>query len=319
MLTTTLSTIAYKLFLVIFSAYLSLSGTSALKPSLETPIKPSTDNAELVFAAIADPQICSYMPERYNYFQAAAEDLQNAEGLDAVIGAGDIAENGLETEYQLVLDGIGGMDVRYIMCEGNHDIRLRSYKQSLSRFNSFVNALNGDSDATSFHHSETVNGYKFIVLGSDKAEFEENYLSDEQLSWLDSELAGENGKFVFVLVHQPLKNTNGLPDVWNSPIDSAGSVGDQSDALQTILNKYKNVILLTGHEHTGFGQYSYEKVGNIHSVSIPSLCVNNAVGENNDHGLAYIVEVQSSSVLFRARDMCQGKWLPEYDLTITAE
>ncbi len=306
-----------KIFLLIFSAYLSITGTALIAPSTETPISPSGD-ANLVFAAIADPQVSNYLPERYNYFQASAKDLQNAEGLDALINAGDVAENGLAMEYSLVIDGLSGMKVRHIACEGNHDIRLRVYEQSLARFGEFVNTLNGDSDYDCFHYSEEINGYKFIVLGSDRTEFEENYLSPEQLEWLDKELASvEDGMPRFVLVHQPLKNTNGLPKVWNSPIDSAGSIGAQSDELKAILDKYSNVFLITGHEHTGFGEYTYEKVGeNIHSVNIPSLCVNNKDGRNNDHGLAFIVEVYDGNVLFRARDLCKGEWLPEFDLDI---
>ena len=302
----------------IFSLWISISGATLLSPATDDVMKPSGD-AKLAFIAIADPQVSNYMPKRYNYFQAAAKDIQNAENIDMILGAGDIAENGLELEYQLVSESIGGKDVRYIMCEGNHDIRLRLYRQSLKRFNSFINGLNGDQDADSFHHSEFVNGVKFVVLGSDRTEFEENYLSPEQLDWLDSELSSQNGELTFVIVHQPLKNTHGLPDVWNSPIDSAGSIGKQSDELKAILNKYKNIILITGHEHTGFGKYTYEKIDNFHSVNLPSLCVNNADGENNDHGLGCLVEVFENSVIFRARDMCQGKWLPEYDIEITLE
>ncbi len=313
-------TVSKKIFMFIFSIYLSLTGTALISPSSDDPIRPSAD-ANLAFAIIADPQVSNYMPERYNYYQASAKDLKNAEGLDALLNAGDVAENGLEMEYSIVAGELEGLKLRHIVAEGNHDIRLRIYEQSLSRFNTFVNTLNGDESATSFHHSESVKGYKFIVLGSDRTEFEENYLSPEQLEWLDKELASvEEGQPRFVMVHQPLKNTNGLPKVWNSPIDSAGSIGAQSDELKAILDKYTNVFLITGHEHTGFGEYTYEKVGkNIHSVNVPSLCVNNKDGENNDHGLAFVVEVYDGNVLFRARNLCEGKWLPEFDIDIPLE
>lgn len=315
-LTSVLSKVVYKIFLTLFSLYISTFGGTVYTPSTEAPIKPSGNDAALVFAAIADPQVSNYMYERYTYFDGACKDLRNMEGVDMLLMAGDIAENGLQEEYQLVYDNLGGLDLRYIACVGNHDIRLKPYSVSTKRFNSFVNALNSDEDATSFHHSETVNGYKFIVLGSDRTEFEESYLSEEQLSWLDSELAGQDGAVTFVLVHQPLKLTHGLPKVWNSPIDAAGSIGDQSDDLKAILNKYDNVILLTGHEHTGFGEYTYEKIDNFHSYNLPSLCCNNADGEYNEHGLGCIVEVYDTHVLFRARDMLKGEWLPDYDVDI---
>ncbi len=318
MLDTLLSKAVYKLFALVFSLYCSFAG-GVVPPSAQAPIAPSGSGAKLVFAAIADPQVSNYMPGRYVYFKEAAEDLCAAKGLDAMIIAGDIAENGMPEEFQLFCDELGGMNLRYIACVGNHDIRLKPYSVSSKRFNKFVNTLNNNDDAACLHHSEFVNGVKFIVLGSDRTEFEESYLSDEQLTWLDSELAAQKGALTFVMVHQPLKLTHGLPDVWNSPIDSAGSVGDQSDALREILGKYKNVIFLTGHEHTGFGQYSYEKIDGFDSVNIPSLCCNNADGDYNEHGLGYIVEVYDSSVLFRARDMCKGLWLTDYDIKINID
>lgn len=311
--------IFYKLFAIFFSLYCSISGATMYNPSTEDVIKGDPDS-NLSFALIADPQIGNYQLKRYTYFLGAAKDLRNAEDLDAMLVAGDIAENGLAVEYQLFYDELSDLGLRYIACEGNHDIRLRLYSQSLARFNGWVNALNGDSDADSFHHSEEVNGYKFIIVGSDRTEFEENYISPEQLEWLDKELDAQDGKLTFVMVHQPLKLTHGLPDVWNSPFDSAGSIGDQSNEVKEILLSHKNVIFVTGHEHTGFGQYTYERISDgdryFDSVNVPSLCVNNKDGDNNDHGIGFIVEVYDNHVLFKARDMLNGKWLPEYDVDI---
>lgn len=310
-----LAKIFYKVFLYIVTIAYTIGGGVGT-PSTEAPIDYTETDAILVFAAIADPQVSNYMPNRYRYFQTASKDLTSAKGLDAMLIAGDMAENGLALEYQLFLDNLGNMDLRYIGCVGNHDIRLRLYNQSKTRFCSFMNALNNDNTYDSFHHSEYINGYKFIVMGNDKTEFEENYLSDEQLKWLDSELAAENGKPTFVLVHQPLKNTHGLPEVWGSPFNDAGSIGDQSNEVRAILNKYDNVILVTGHEHTGFGEYTYEKIDNFYSVNIPSYSVNNKNGEYNEHGLGFIVEAYDNEIIFKARDFCKGEWLPKYDISI---
>lgn len=317
-----LAKVFYKLFAIFFSLYCTITGTTIATPSTEDIIKADPD-ANLSFAIIADPQVGNYQLGRYAYFMGGAKDLRNSEGLDALLIAGDIAENGLAVEYQLFYDELGDLGLRYIACEGNHDIRLRLYSQSLKRFNGFVNELNGDEDAVSFHHSEMLNGYKFIVLGSDRTEFEENYLSDEQLEWLDEELASCENTPTFVMVHQPLKDTHGLPDVWNSPIDSAGSIGNQSDALKEILLSHKNVIFISGHEHTGFGEYTYERISDgdryFDSVCLPSFSVNNKDGSENGHCLGYIAEVYDDSVQFRARDMLNGKWLPDYDIELPVE
>ena len=309
-----------KLFSVFFAMSVSVSGAIA-PPATDEPINAKNpDEAKLVFAALADPQISNYMFDRYAVFGNAMADLHASEyDLDAVILAGDIAENGLAEEYQLVYDGLKGIEgCRYISATGNHDIRLRAYSQSKKRFNEFANALNNNENPVSeFHFSEVINGYKFIVMGSDKTAFEEAYISDEQLEWLDSELNAENGKPTFVILHQPLKLTHDLPNTWGNGTNvNAGSVGDQSDAIKEILMKYTNVVLITGHLHTGFGEASYEQMGNLHMVNVPSLTIDNKDGEYNGSGLGYIVEVYDNEIIFRARNLETGKWLSDYDETI---
>ncbi len=305
----------YKLFLFILSLVYSISG-GVVAPSTEEPIAAiNPEQVQLTFATVADPQISNYMYKRYRTFEATSMDLQTGT-YDAVLLLGDIAENGLEDEYQLVFDKLSGMDTRYLAVTGNHDIRLRLYSQSSKRFCNFVNALNNDESMTTMHHSEVINGYKFIMLGSDKTKFEESYLSQEQLDWLDSELAAENNKLTFVLCHQPLKLTHGLPDTWNSPSETAGSVGEQSDALLSIMSKYENVVFITGHLHTGFVDFLYEEVEGVHLVNIPSFTIGNKEGEYNEVGLGYIAEVYEEEVIFRARDHARGIWVSEYDIHI---
>lgn len=296
------------------SLFYAMNGVAAA-PSQENPI--NSERANMSFVAIADSQVSTYLFSRYKVFEAASQDIRNNAGaFDALAFVGDIAENGLAEEYQLVYDGIKNSDCRYITTTGNHDIRLRSYKQSSERFAAFTNALNGDNAMESMHYTQVINGYKFIVLASDRTEFEEAYLSPEQLSWLDSELAAENGKPVFVICHQPLADTHGLPDTWNSPDDTAGSVGEQSDALKAILTKYSNVFFITGHLHTGFGEFTYQEIDGVHSINLPSFCINNKDGDYNDAGIGYVVEVYNTAVKFRARDFGKGIWLTDYDLTI---
>lgn len=309
-----------KLFSIFFAMSVSVSGAIA-PPSTENPIKPKdAENVNLVFAAFGDTQISNYMFDRYKVFGAAMEDLHASERMDAVIVAGDVAENGLAEEYQLVYDGLKGLEgCRYIMSAGNHDIRLRSYKQVVKRFTEFSNALNNNVDpVNALHFSERVNGYKFIVIGSDKATFEEAYISDEQLDWLDSELAAENGAPTFVICHQPLKLTHDLPNTWGNGTNlNAGSVGDQSDEIKEILTKYENVVFITGHLHTGFGDASYETIDNLHIVNVPALSIDNKDGKYNGSGLGYIVEVYDNEIIFRARNLETGEWLTDYDEVIT--
>lgn len=327
---TLIQQISFKIFTLIVTIMYSING-GIVAPSTADPIKAKDpDSVKMVFATIADPQVSNYMFSRYQSFQEACMDLKNAETeFDAIVGVGDIAENGLLEEYQLVYDEINGLSDRFIMATGNHDIRLRAYSQSYMRFSDFTNALNRNDNMTKnayaegkFAYSEVVNGYKFIVMGSDKTEFEEAYISPEQLVWLDNELATEKGKPVFVVLHQPLKLTHNLPTTWgNGTNKEAGSVGDQNDEIKAVLAKHADdstVILITGHLHAGFSQYSYEQIEGFHSFNVPALSIENKDGEEggNGSGLTYIVEVYGNKVLFRARNCRTGEWLPKWDVTV---
>ena len=327
---TLLQQISFKIFTLIVTIMYTFNG-GVVAPSTADPIKAKDpDSVKMVFATVADPQVSNYMFGRYQSFQEACMDLRNAEcEFDAIVGVGDIAENGLLEEYQLVYDEINGLSDRYIMATGNHDIRLRLYNQSYDRFTNFTNTLNKDESMTEnayaegkFAYAEVVNGYKFIVMGSDKTEFEEAYISPEQLEWLDNEIATEKGKPVFVVLHQPLKLTHNLPTTWgNGTNKEAGSVGAQNDEIKAVLAKHADdstVILITGHLHAGFSQYSYEQIEGFHSFNVPSLTIENKDGEEggNGSGLTYIVEVYENEILFRARNCRTGEWLPQWDVKI---
>ena len=318
-----LTQIGYKLLTLFVSIVYSF--TAYVAPATNDPIQGKKDTgAKMTVVAWADPQLSNYMAKRFQPFDAACEDLANAnDGVDALLIAGDIAENGLACEYEYITEKLSGANVDgYIMAVGNHDVRLRSYKQVVKRFTAFTNELNAgaDNDFTidALHYTYDVNGYTFIVLGTDTAEFEESYLNEAQLNWLDAELAKATakGKPAFVVCHQSLKLTHGLPDTWNSPGEIAGSVGEQSDELKAILNKYKNVIMISGHLHTGLGQYTYQKIDNFHSVNLPSTTIVNKDGEYNNAGIGFVIEAYNNHVLFRARDFAQGKYIPEYDIDI---
>ncbi len=313
-----------KLFAFFLSIYYMI--TPYVAPSTADPIKVLDESkVELAFVVWGDSQISNYMFDREPRLRAAAEDLKNASSnLDALLVAGDIAENGLECEYEVVSGHLNGSGIdNYLMVVGNHDIRLRSYKQVVNRFTSFQNELNKNAGSEltvdKLNYSYEINGYTFIVLGNDKSVFEENYFSEEQLKWLDETLKAKavDGKPVFVALHQPLALTHGLPTTWgNGTNEKAGHVGEQSDVLYEIMNKYSNVILITGHLHTGFGQYSYEKIGNIHGVNVPSTTIVNKDGDYNEPATGYVTEVYSDKVIFRARDFAKGVYVPDYDIEI---
>lgn len=286
-------------------------------------INKSSNDVKMTFVAWGDPQVSNAMSSRGKNVEAASKDLKNAKcKIDALVLAGDITENAFPNEYTMVHNYLKGTGVaNFITSAGNHDIRLGKYDDAKSKFVSFTNKLNASVGSSlkisKLNYSYTVNGCRFIVLGSEKTHLEESIISDSQLNWLDSQLkpASSSGKPTFVVMHQPLKNTHGLPNTWGSSNESAGTVGEQSDDIKNILNKYKNVILITGHLHTGFGKYSYQKIGNFHSVNLPSVGIDNEDGYAGS-GQGYVTEVFANKVVFRARNFITGEYLPKYNITI---
>lgn len=293
-------------------------------PSTTQPIEAvNPDEIRVAFTCLGDTQV-NGTNGNVKYFEYTLQDIENAAtSQDALVIVGDVTENSLDSEWKDITTLLRKYDFgkELILTSGNHDIRLRPYDETYKKFyNCIYNTTGRKID--SMIYSMEINGYTFIAMGSDRSEMEEAYISIEQLEWLDKTIAEatSTGKPVFVLNHQPLRETHGLPLTWGDGKNlNAGHIGKQSDLVKAVLNKHKNVIYITGHLHTGFGEYNYEKIGNFHSVNVPGAGKGNDNGEYCDYATGYSVEVYRDEVIFRARDFGKGVYLPEYDITIPVE
>ena len=306
--------VAYKFMAMVMSVMTALGLVTM--PNPDAPVEVD-ENADLTFVAWGDPQVSNYMFKRQANFSAACADVLNTKGTyDALILAGDIAENGLESEYKTVADMLNPLSEKvnnFLFAAGNHDARLKLYSLQTKRFASFAKSVKNAvvPSGKSYNYSYEINGYKFIVMGPDSSAFEASKISDEQLNWLDSEIASSQGKPVFVINHHPLKNTHGLPGTWNAPeFMDRGSVGDQSDQIKAVFNKHSNVVYISGHLHTGTGEYSYEKIDNFHAFNLQTIGAGNDDGVEND-AQGYVFEVYGNKVVARARIFGEGKWVDE--------
>ena len=321
----------------LFMSILMLFG-GVTTPASGDALKNFADDVNVDFVVTGDTQVCDYMPEREANLMSFSKDMMNSEiDLDAFIIVGDVAENGMQAEYDRVTAQIADWNVaNYIMCTGNHDIRLRDFEQSKERFLNFMNGLNTEENAKdNVFYKYEVNGYTFLTIASDKMEFEEAHFSGEQLQWLNIELknATAENKPVFVLCHQSLAESHGLPNTWGSAnstpedttmpayerkdsYDFTGSIGKQSNDIYDIISKYENVFFITGHLHTGFGKYTYQTIDaekNVQGINVPSVGIDNKDGVYNNPGTGLLVEVTDSQVIFYARDFRNGKFLSTED------
>lgn len=334
-----LSQLFYQISSLLMSLLMAIGAITI--PSTDNLLVNIAEDTVMDFVVIGDTQVCDYIPSREKALISLSKDIRNSEiELDAFIIAGDIAENGMQQEFDRVYDHISDFNTKnYIMVAGNHDIRLREYEQCKDRLLTFMNDLNkGENPQNSLHYKYEVNGYTFLIMGSDDADFEKATIGDAQLQWLNIELkaASKEGKPVFVICHYPLAESHGLPGTWGSasgedptiPLptyerkdsyDITGSIGYDSNRVYDVISRYKNVIFITGHLHTGFGKDSYQVLNeenNVIGINVPSVGIENKDGVYNGTGTGYFVEVTPDAVYFRARDFSKGENLTDFDIVV---
>lgn len=280
-----------------------------------TPLQPD-ENADLNMLVWADPQISLLSPLRAARVACACRDLRRATGrYDALILAGDLSEYGALCEYKMLSDllkSVAGCVDRVLAVPGNHDVRLRRFAQQCRVFDRFLGSvkgavrLNGDG----YYRTVEINGYPFVLLGADKTCFEGSYISDARLEQLQRFLAAtDKTKPVFVVNHQPLKHTNGLPMTFLGRGKWRGSVGNESDKLRAVFEKHRNVVYITGHLHYGISRYVYEDCGSFHAINAPTVGV---INHDNDkpYTQGLVMTVTGNRVAVTGRVFGEGR---DYD------
>ena len=300
--------------LTIVFAFTNLFG-GTVQLSTENPIKlADPDNCKMSFVALADTHLrdTAFQP---HLFANGLADIDNAETpFDALVIAGDISEFGDGPSYDVTWEALANSEIgkkAVILASGNHDIRLAYEYQTNLILDKASEYLGIEIDKP--YYSYEVEGYKFIVMGSDEWKFEKAGISEEQLAFIDAELAAAEGKPAFVICHQALANTHGLPEVWKN-----GDLGPDSEAVKAVLMKHKNVFFLNGHLHDGVYENSleiFDAEKGVYSINLPAYGKENDYGKYLQNGLGAYVEVYEDSVIFTSRDFARGVNLEGYTYT----
>lgn len=296
-------------FLSAFTALGLISGT--VLPNNSSIKFSDPDNVKVSIAFLSDVHIKSDSVS-VEQLERGLEDINNAQKpFDVLVLSGDITDKGSDQAFSYAWQAIDGanLSATVLPAIGNHDIKVSS-SSAIAQVSAAASRYTGQ-DIDKSYYSYTKNGYKFIVMGT---EADTNaYISPEQLSFLDSELADgtKDGKPVFVICHFPLADTHNLPD----PLHSNTDVGAQSSEIKSILLKYKNVFYINGHLHTGIDSSSLDilsEENGVYSINLPAYGQPNLRGDFKGTGNGVYAEVYDSQIIFTARNFKDGDSLKGY-------
>ncbi len=291
----------------------------------------STTELKMNIAAISDIHMIEN-PLTKAQLEMGLEDMENSPTpYDALVLAGDNTNYAEEVQYKYLLGAFSQYKPakQIIMAAGNHDTWNKEvdpddrFPRSEELFIEYTKKI-CDRDIDKFYFTTEVNGYTFIVLGS---EDDTTYgtISDKQIQWLEEEMWKASLKElpIFVVSHYVFEGAHGLPNTWSFDAQEAldGSYsGDAGEKIYNILNKYENVFLISGHLHNGLANgyttedYCFstvETLGNITSINLPSYS-NTALRGTPSMGVGVTIEVYEDQVLVKGRCFSAATWYTNY-------
>ena len=240
----------------------------------------------------------------------------------AVINSGDFTSDGADSEFARYYSIIDKYDenLQFINALGNHDVRWTSkgWEGVYDRYMSYNQKYMGDTDKVYYDTwiGEGDDKYHFVVLNTEWDIKDCSYISNEQIEWLDKTMAegAKDDKPIFVVLHEPLRNTIANTDSYNGSSDFPLDEGPQDYALKEVLRKYPQSIIFTGHVHNGLGtseiiETEYGTLVDIPSYALPETGILQTQ-------LGYYVSVYDGKVQLSMHDFEHDRWLPEYHYTI---
>ena len=290
------------------------------------------ENVKLTFAAISDVHMKDSATRSF-MLELGLSDMENAAyPLDGLVIAGDITDHAYEEQWQKTAEVFAKYNPakNIVLAVGNHDTwgseednRFPESQERFIRHGSQI--MNRELEKT--YYSAKINGYTFVVMSSED-DGTNAYVSDEQLRWLDATLAeaAKDDLPIFLVFHQPLNESHGLPITWgdDEPEPMDGGIGEESDKVEAVLQKYKNIVYISGHLHLGLGDrftskiWDYKTVetyGNITSVNLPCYMYFNPMGQIMS-GTGIVFEVYEDEIVLRPRSFSSNVWYTAYNYTI---
>lgn len=190
----------------------------------------------------------------------AIEQINETPNVSFTMFTGDLIDKSFEKELSAFLPHTEKLKTPWYFAFGNHDTMIKGYLTPQVYIDLVKKYNKNFKFDNSYYSFVPQKGYKVIVLDSiirDRLT-SNGRIGEEQIKWLDNELAKSKKDTVLIFLHIPIIE----------PYTSPNHRLFDSDDVQKVLNKYKNPILVfQGHYH---GAKITQK-GNILYVSCPAL------------------------------------------------
>ncbi|MBP1157079.1 MULTISPECIES: metallophosphoesterase [unclassified Paenibacillus] len=288
------------------------------------------DAAQFSYMILSDPHISTDVPSTTKKLKDALEDMkQFGMPMEAIVITGDLTEYGREKEYEELYKILSAYPLPPVYANmGNHDY----YDIWIDRKGAFNQATmpNGKTDwqsrerfQTFFglkkpYHDGWLKGHHLIMLSQEtyvqeRPEVGEGaWYSDEQLDWLEQQLAAHtDGKPVFIMTHQPLP-----------PAGQDGRTHQliRANKFREIVKPYKNVFVFCGHRHHDFQgtveHYVKENFHYFHNSSVGRVLNRSYQHVDKEKSQGLFVQVYKDRVTLRGREFSNRTWIKEADWTV---
>ena len=221
----------------LLGVFMLIGAPSKAVPDGDLPQAP--ENCRLAVNIISDVHMEGNNNYRRGVYEQILRNMKEYAPADAMAALGDNVMNGFFFESVFFYGLTKTIDPadRYIVVAGNHDTGngAGDFEKMTQWYLDFYNAYNADAPIEKVYYLTHVNGYAFIVLGSEEDTSSLGRYSKEQMDWLEQTLAREYepGKPVFILSHYPYDH----------------STSENDRRLREICSRYENIFFFSGHLH----------------------------------------------------------------------
>jgi 3',5'-cyclic AMP phosphodiesterase CpdA len=175
--------------------------------------------------------------------RAFVERMNQVERPDLVVNLGDVIEDDENREHDLAryrefVDIMSALDAPVLHVAGNHD-QIHLTHDDLRAFWKHAGPL---------HYSRDVGGVHFAVLNTQEIKDVVIRLPEEQIRWLEQDLA-EAGAPVVVLMHHPASDQDLTGNRWFEKAPNICRIAERKQLRRVIRESGKVVAVFNGHVH----------------------------------------------------------------------